>query len=77
MTAGGKCFGCGEFTGRYDTDRKRWACRACWPHSVSPLDELLRFGIGGPLPKVDDPRPERLPGESRQAWRKRCREGVA
>ena len=77
MTAGGKCYGCGEVTGRHDRETQRWACEACFPAPIlvdpriflrgdGRLDVYQRFAL--------DDTPPRLAGETRQAWRRRCRE---
>lgn len=73
MTPGGPCFQCREFTGRHDPDRRRWACSLCWPE---PLGwELSLAALHDPRGRqfVEAPVVERLPGETRQEWRRRSR----
>jgi len=41
MTPNGPCFMCGEPTGRYDDDLKRWACSVCHPEPVAWELKLL------------------------------------
>jgi hypothetical protein len=40
MTPGGLCFQCREYTGRYDSEQRRWACRSCWPELLPWEREL-------------------------------------
>lgn len=72
MTPGGPCFGCREFTSRFDKDRDRWACRKCHPANL-PIEDAFAAIMN--LPELDQATRVRLPGETRQEWRRRLRGG--
>lgn len=68
----GPCFRCQTETGRFDSDKARFVCWECHPHPLNWVERSLLDGTG-PGRRVD-PEPEpRLPGESRQEWRRRMR----
>lgn len=81
MTSHGLCWQCGQTTGRYDVEQRRWACRTCSPKRL-PGDYRLHDApdqIQDALDAMSASEPvapalPRLPGESRQAHRRRCRE---
>ncbi len=74
MTSHGLCWQCGQTTGRYDIDARRWACRTCWPRRL-PYECQIQDALDAmSATKPVAPTPPRLPGESRQAHRRRARE---
>lgn len=70
---GGPCFGCKRVVGRFDDDRRRFACEDCWPHRTRA--EIARAS----LLLMDDQaayEPKRRPsGITRQEWRRQQRAG--
>ena len=75
MTSQGLCWKCGTATGRYDIDARRWACRACWPRRLPYEGQILDvLEAESAPPQIGSTPPQRLAGESRQAWRRRARE---
>ena len=71
MTPGGRCFQCRELTSRYDTDRRRWACRACWP-SNTRWEDAIAAALASEHPSAS-PEDDRPDGMTRQEWRRRLR----
>lgn len=78
MTSHGLCVDCGLATSSYDIEARRWKCRpsceATKPRpGVSGLTHaaiLAQVAAAKPVAQ----EPPRLPGESRQAHRRRARE---
>lgn len=74
----GPCFKCRKVVERFDDLRRRFACVECMPEATWAETVLAQFHV-----YRDDERaavemlhdlPARLPHETRQQWRARCRE---
>lgn len=75
-----ECFGCKILTDRYDHRHHRYACEVCYPEDTLSEEMLKMLTQGGPSNSPFDyrlhipPEERKLPGETRQEWRRRMRE---
>jgi hypothetical protein len=76
MTPGGHCFQCRSLTSRYDTEHRRWACRACSPKNLGWEDALAVAAMQGRQIDSSAPWDDRPAGMTRQEWRRRMRTGA-